>query len=45
MDILNPPTVWINGICYRKNEESSNEANFDGEWLFGCFLLGPKMAL
>ena len=22
MDVLRPPTTWINGICYRKNPKS-----------------------
>ena len=35
VDVLDPPTLWINGICYRKNfqedeEEDGDHDNFNG---------------
>ena len=37
MDILRPSTVWINGICYRKNnaDEGSGETQDDGDRNYG----------
>ena len=37
MDILRPPTVWINGICYRKNtaDECGGEMLDDGDRNYG----------
>ena len=49
MDILRPSTVWINGICYRKNDadEGGGEIHDDGDRNYGkrskipnhCFFL------
>lgn len=37
MDILRPSTVWINGICYRKNDadEGGGEIHDDGDRNYG----------